>query len=98
MARAVDLRPGGFATYFDLANLMFQRGDGAAALAMFERGRVEADALSPLDAADYHLGVAIVHLELRDDRAAAVPHLREVLRLAPEHQQAERIRTLLETD
>ncbi len=98
LARAVELGPGGFAPYFDLANLMFQRGDAGAALAMFERGRVEADAMSPLDAADYHLGVAIVHLELRDDRAAAVPHLREVLRLAPEHQQADRIRALLQTD
>jgi len=97
LTHAVELRPRPFAPYFDLANLLFQRGDAAAALAMFERGRQEADGMSSLDLADYHLGVAIVHLELRNDRAAALPHLREVLLLAPQHDQAQRIRGLLET-
>ena len=34
LTRVVALRPGRFGPYFDLASLMFQRGDAAAALAM----------------------------------------------------------------
>lgn len=97
LRRAVDLRPGRYAPYFDLATLFFQRGDAPAALAMFQRGRQEVAVMSELDLADYHLGVAIVHLELRNDRATALPHLRQVLRLAPQHEQARHIRGLLES-
>ncbi len=48
-----------------------------------------------LDLADYHFGVAMVELQLRGDRAAALPHLRRVLELAPAHAQAAAIHELL---
>jgi tetratricopeptide (TPR) repeat protein len=96
LLRLVDLEPARFAAYFDLGSLAFDRRDAGDALAWFERGRERCPDMTDADRADYHLGVALVHLHLRGDRESALPHLREVLRLRPDHEQAASIRAALE--
>ena len=92
LTRLLPLRPGRFAIYFDLASIAVRRGDAAGALRTFERGREECPEMGPRDLADYHLGVAIVQMGLLGDPRSALPHLREVVRLSPEHAQADEIR------
>ena len=98
LERLVQIRPGRFSAHFDLASIAIRRGDAAEAIRRFERGRAAAGEMGALDLADYHFGVALVHLELRRDPAAAAPHLREVLRLAPGHAQADAIRRQLSSE
>jgi Flp pilus assembly protein TadD len=92
----VRLKPGRFATYFDLATLAYRRGEGAEAIRRLEEGKEKAGPLAPPDLVDYHLAMGIILFDLGGDRNQALAHLREVLRLEPDHPQAESIRQQIE--
>lgn len=92
LERLLLLQPARFATYFDLATLAHRRGDAAEAIRILERGKEHAGALATPDLVDYHLALAVVLLDPGGNAEAALPHLREVLRLEPDHPQAESIR------
>jgi len=92
LERLLQLQPQRFATYFDLATLAQRRGDLAGALRILEEGKVKGGDLGTADLVDYHLAMAIMLLEPGGDPQAALPHLREVLRLEPDHPQAKSIR------
>jgi tetratricopeptide (TPR) repeat protein len=91
-ARAVRIDPTAFSRRLRLAEALHKAGHPRDALAAVEAALREAPSPRREELAEAHYGQALIYLGELHDEARAAEHLREVLRLAPDHPRAAWIR------
>ena len=94
--RATEISPNDPHGYFYLAITGELMGDLSSALSNYQQAlRLTGDKSSPqMNPADIHFSLAGLYYRLQD-YPRAVEHYREVLRLAPNHPQAEAVRSII---
>ena len=93
--RGLAAKPASFTIRFDLATVLHESGDSRAALAELLRAKEAVPGIDGLDLADWHYGMGAVLLDIPGREEEGIGHLREGLRMNPDHPQAADVRAFL---
>ena len=93
--RGLAIRPDSFTIRFDLATAIYESGDAEGSLRELVIARERNPGLADLDLADWHYGMGTTLNAIPGRAREAREHLKEGLRLNPDHPQAAEVRSIL---